>query len=920
MADAFAPKVQSSIAVEQPVQMPSILGGLANLGASIAKSSASKNGPSATQVKSAALQPFASRLEDLHGSNLEQGEFVKTARKMARTQMSATPEYQNDVMGILSNYGITPEVTVTTEADVFNSGLNAWLKTPEGVNAVVRGKQFTADGTLDPEATSANVRSSFFDYLSEQTAIEESNRELKLAENDVNTHKALSDSKLQEFIPKWMEQSQATVDGIIAGAVAGEAKFDSPEEQLLALRQERADALSMYRGKAAAAGIHSDIYSEKIKEVVKPFDDLIKLAEDVRVDNQLFFTAYENAKKMGMDKLLIKNFGAWGPHPAFAEEVMRQMANTAIASNENAMKSFLLGSEEFSTEGFMDGLQFIPGVPASTKSAVDTPSTAVLNPEVLKTYRDGAAADDSYLSRKVETSIQLLNGVEDAGKEQESIFRSLGSIYAASVVDDRPLGMAYLQQIFNPSAIRNITTASGTGGIGVDIKNTVASFSADQIRRQVGVISALTRSNPHLSVVQQDGTLTVMRDGRPLPEAIKETGTVKDLFEAVNAVNFINQSVSRLEGVAEETVPLTGNLMGIQPDANIDELREFLDQPVTGGDGTDDLEGGTGTDVLYSDTITRADGTIEKVTKDTVISKEDAEKTLPVTDVEHTSGTIPQGGIDTNVGAQGLLSLIDRKEGGGDYDTLFGHSQREGGRFAGTKVSQMTIGELKQFARGGEYGSWVKAKNPKGKFATPMGRYQFVGDTLFELTDRLGIPDTAVFDSNLQDFLFSVKANDRLSGKTSQAAKRQAMRNEWDGFNSVSDAELDAAIASFESGEPMQFGGYSVRGGSAAPKTSPRPEPTGVSTPQVAQGGAVATSPRPQARPEGGTTREAPKGSQRASEVATEQQLQRLINANLDVDNVFNFNSEEDLNNAIQSGQLKEGDVVMIDGQVFVLE
>jgi hypothetical protein len=296
-----------------------------------------------------------------------------------------------------------------------------------------------------------------------------------------------------------------------------------------------------------------------------------------------------------------------------------------------------------------------------------------------------------------------------------------------------------------------------------------------------------------------------------------------------------------------------------------------------------------------------------------------AEKTLPVTDVEHTSGTIPQGGIDTNVGAQGLLSLIDRKEGGGDYDTLFGHSQREGGRFAGTKVSQMTIGELKQFARGGEYGSWVKAKNPKGKYATPMGRYQFVGDTLFELTDRLGIPDTAVFDSNLQDFLFSVKANDRLSGKTSQAAKRQAMRNEWDGFNSVSDAELDAAIAAFESGEPMQFGGYSVRGGSSAPKTSPRPEPTGVSTPQVAQGGAVATSPRPQARPEGGTTREAPQGSQRASEVATEQQLQALVDNQIDPNNVFSFTSEADLKAALDSGEVSPGDAVMINGEVVVI-
>lgn len=876
MADAFAPKVQSSIAVEQPVQMPSILGGLADLGASIVKSSASAKGPSATQVKSAALQPFASRLEDLHGSNLEQGEFVKIARKMGRTQLSNTPEYEGDIMGILSAYGVTPEVTATTEADAFNAGLNSWLETPEGVNAIVRSSQFTADGTLDPEATAANVRSSFFDYLSEQTAIEESNRELKLAENDVKTHKALSDSKLQEFMPKWMEQSQATVDGIIASAVAGDARFDSPEEQLLALRQARADALNMYRGKASAAGIHSDVYSEKINEVVKPFDDLIKLAEDVRVDNQSVFTAYENAKKMGMDKLLIENFGAWGPHPAFAEEVMRQLASTAIASNEAAMKDFLLGSKEFSTEGFMDGLQFIPGVPASTKSAVDTPSTAVLNPEVLKTYRDGAAADDKYLPRKVDTAIQLLNGVEDAGKEQESIFRSLGSIYAASSVDDRPLGMAYLQQIFNPSAIRNITTASGTGGIGVDIKNTVASFSADQIRRQVGVISALTRDNQALSVVEQNGRLVVLRDGRVLPEAVKETGTVKDLFEAVNAVNFINQSVSRLEGVAEETVPLTGNLMGIQPDANIDELREFLDQPVTGGDGTDDLEGGAGTDVIVS------------------------------------NGPIAQRlGIDFGSYEQqynlpsGYLERMAMIESSGNPNARAGSSSAEG-------LFQFIDSTAKQYG----------LKDKFDPVASTDAAARLASDNARVLKKSLGREPQAweLYLAHQQGAGGASKLLSNPSAKAVDIVGREAVVNNG-GHADMTAGEFVRIWANKyteNKGGPTTFHEATGKPNPNV-RPEPRPEPTGVSAPQTPQGGAVATSPRPQARPEGGTTREAPKGSQRASEVATEQQLQALVDNQFNTDEVFSFTSEADLMSALKSGEISPGDAVMFNGELLVI-
>jgi hypothetical protein len=48
-------------------------------------------------------------------------------------------------------------------------------------------------------------------------------------------------------------------------------------------------------------------------------------------------------------------------------------------------------------------------------------------------------------------------------------------------------------------------------------------------------------------------------------------------------------------------------------------------------------------------------------------------------------------------GDGGLFALIDKTEGGGNYDTLFGHSQR-GGRFDGVRVSDMTLAQLSDFA------------------------------------------------------------------------------------------------------------------------------------------------------------------------------------------------------------------------------
>jgi len=71
-----------------------------------------------------------------------------------------------------------------------------------------------------------------------------------------------------------------------------------------------------------------------------------------------------------------------------------------------------------------------------------------------------------------------------------------------------------------------------------------------------------------------------------------------------------------------------------------------------------------------------------------------------------------------------FLGVMDKHEGGGSYDTLFGHSQDK----FGVKPSEMTLGQLYAFSDpSGEYGQWVKGQ--VGRVATPMGRYQFVGTT-----------------------------------------------------------------------------------------------------------------------------------------------------------------------------------------------
>lgn len=162
-------------------------------------------------------------------------------------------------------------------------------------------------------------------------------------------------------------------------------------------------------------------------------------------------------------------------------------------------------------------------------------------------------------------------------------------------------------------------------------------------------------------------------------------------------------------------------------------------------------------------------------------------------------GTISTGSIGADAGTfkgGDLWSLMDKHEGGGNYDTLYGHSQKKG-PFAGTKVSSMTIADAIDFANpSGKYGQWVAANND-GTVATPMGRHQIVGSTLKRAADAMGLDPSTPFNQQTQDAIAVHLASNRLKGAGSPEAARAAIRSEWVGFRKVPDAQLDAALAEF---------------------------------------------------------------------------------------------------------------------------
>lgn len=91
-------------------------------------------------------------------------------------------------------------------------------------------------------------------------------------------------------------------------------------------------------------------------------------------------------------------------------------------------------------------------------------------------------------------------------------------------------------------------------------------------------------------------------------------------------------------------------------------------------------------------------------------------------------------------------------ESGGDYNALFGFSNRDGGRFSHVKLTDMTVDQALQFASpSGEYGQHVKGQI--GRVATPLGAYQVVGTTLAAAKKGLGLTGNERMTPETQDMI-----------------------------------------------------------------------------------------------------------------------------------------------------------------------
>lgn len=104
-------------------------------------------------------------------------------------------------------------------------------------------------------------------------------------------------------------------------------------------------------------------------------------------------------------------------------------------------------------------------------------------------------------------------------------------------------------------------------------------------------------------------------------------------------------------------------------------------------------------------------------------------------------------------------------ESGGDYNALYGYSNRD--RYAGVQPTNMSVGDVLKFQDpNGDYGQWVKGK--VGRVATPVGAYQVVGSTLRDAVKAGVVAPDEQFSPEVQDrvgkWIFSTQGTGAWEG------------------------------------------------------------------------------------------------------------------------------------------------------------
>lgn len=845
MADAFAPKLNSEVRFNQPVERPSMLGAVAELGgnfiSAFGQSRQGQGGAAATKVDPN-IAMFQQGLDRVEAIRNDKGE---VAAQIAERQLA-----KNFAMNGINLGTDYKEVYETSTGrpwagygmDVEAQMLQETLKDPQVQSSYIASYAVNKDWTEEQR----------IEYAVGQKA------QITAMENEITRAKT-------EAGYKWTTQSESayggavdtftnTIFGGMANAVSQGGRV-GPQD----IANVQAQWAQLKMNLTRPTGVSDDQW----KAIQSKIDS---------VDTTL--TAFEKA---GSNEVLLNEITS-----AFANSMLRD----GDGSPESVLAAMTAIKDPATLTNLMGGNveKFIMGAGGSLKLNVATPDLF----GHIVSDQEGVGPNPDPNSFLKTLPAEVKTNIE--GKTPEQIYSGLeASGLLTSVVKPNDLNRPEAREQFteNAATIGAVMQATGSDTFLSNdfLKKLVANpgfirniNSLDAVDPEAATVArTYVRSGLNVELGKQVANLGAI-DGQ-----LKEKGVIWDgkayvmTPEAAGAVRFL---------------PGLGGMGGV----TMDKLQENAEAIRQASDRRASIN------------------TINLTMKELAIA------------VEGQEGT-------TAIEGSTSAALLDRFEGGGDYNALFGFANREGGPFAGVKVSEKTIGELKSFADG-EYADY--SRNQLGYKATPMGRYQFVGTTLASVAQRMGLSDDTVFTPEVQDQMFVFHAKEVMDGK-SPVGKRAALRGTWEGLQNASDAELDQMISEIEGGT-ASFGSTGVSGGtfrgarptdanavaSAAPAAAQRavqntpatlPTPTPTAAPVASPEAATAALPEEVQRtqPDQLSQQEAARNA-----APIDQDVAALIKEIAGSPDKT-FETEREFLAAQQRGELEPGDTLVVDGVAYMV-
>ena len=876
----FNPKLQSEVSIQSPLP-PVDNAGLAlaefatnALSAISAQQSAGTTKPRESELKQQALIPFTNRLEELRGSDLSDADFMRRGRELVREFSLSHPEYATAASDIFQT---NYGGTSPTIAGPIQDSLNVQIQDWLQNSPNGRNAMLLAHTTLPNGATDQEGTWNNIQklYFEDQAELAEIEASRRRLQLSEDDEKQFRINMDRE-VRNWTPVFHKQVTGL-RDSILDSVK--AGKEQLDTPEEQMMFVNTLIQEETLRL-------TQKAQEIgldATAYEPMIEDALKPLTDLQHF--AQLNIEQQSKMIDFLKNV----QDRDIERKLMDQFGILAgTPEGREALgvwifeKALPANSQELedaleflSTVPNSDGYSWLQTVPSDTQEVIETSSTGIASPSAVEGVLTAEKETPGYIQRNIVTTGKMIASI-DTSANPEVVAKEGFAAFSS---------MYTLAQASSKPLGASILDQIFTEDVARVYRGILSSNSAEavdfkQVMRSF-VANQLRRNSSILNSAVEDMAMVDLENrGGTLVLVPTEPGTV--IPEGVG-----NSGLERAKDAVYNINKLHNFMRHVDGDYR-EDLQETLNSFV-GRPGEYRVAGETGTD--------RA-----------------------------------------NIGP--MLDLIDKTEGGGDYKTLYLHSQRPGGKYAGMDVTQMTLADLIEFGKpGGEYAMWTKQHHGgSSNRATPMGRFQIIGTTMADAAKNLGIPLDALFTEEVQNAMFHFLAKRRLQGKTTMAAKRAALRAEWEGFKHVDDPELDAAIAVFEGSEPPSYevikGQTSIRQGTTstipARKDTAQTAGSSLDLPNLSTGTAGGTAPPinptfggnfsfvPSANSREGTSRD-------ASSFTVEQEqrivLERLLKeSGQEFSDVSAFADETELQQAADEGVVDEGDVVIVNGEPRIVE